>query len=188
MLPGSWTRTWLWNYEPLLRNAQTEDLLSHPTGESVTLNAAVFVRMSRSAELLLSIPASKRKALQTSDLTSEYSTSTPSRALSARPSLTFVDQSPVATQVSTQPATQLSAPPIPSRHRHAPQLKTRSEQERAIELNLEVEEQDVLALARTSMEAREFTRVSQILQGCRSSKGRFLNIYSQFIVGAIFLL
>ena len=44
------------------------------------------------------------------------------------------------------------------------------------------EEEDILSAARARMEAREFKRVSTILKGCQSTKARFLNIYSQFIV------
>lgn len=70
----------------------------------------------------------------------------------------------------------------PARHPHAPRLFSQSEDVRALELDLEYQEEDVLATARACIEAREFLRATHLLRECRSSKARFLSVYSQFIV------
>jgi anaphase-promoting complex subunit 8 len=132
----------------------------------------------RASELHLSIPISKRNAAQsTSPPTSKFSTSTPARVRSPPPSAPF-EQSPVP----TQPLTQISIPITPARHPHAPSLQAQPEDVRAMETDLEYQEADNLVTARACFEAREFLRAKFLLENCRSSKARFLSVYSQFIV------
>ena len=51
-----------------------------------------------------------------------------------------------------------------------------------MEADLEYQEADNLATARACFESREFLRAKFLLENCRSSKARFLSIYSQFLV------
>jgi len=141
-------------------------------------NPNISSRPFRASELYLSIPPQKRSAAQSAPpTTSAFSTSTPARARSPPPSTHF-EESPVP----TQPLTQASIPITPARHPHAPLLQTQSGDIRAMEIDLESQEEDILVNARACFQAREFRRAVHVLQGCRSSKARFLSIYSQFIV------
>jgi anaphase-promoting complex subunit 8 len=54
-----------------------------------------------------------------------------------------------------------------------------------MEIEREARDEDTLATARACVEAREFLRAVHILRECKSSKARFLTIYSQFMVGQI---
>lgn len=79
------------------------------------------------------------------------------------------------TQAATQPAQSMT----PARHPHAPQIL---ENVQDSENTLEHDEEDALQAARASFEAREFYHATHLLQDCRSTKAKFLRIYSQFIV------
>ncbi|KAJ3729117.1 anaphase promoting complex subunit 8 [Lentinula guzmanii] len=114
-----------------------------------------------SSELLLSIPASKRQPQQYAKRQTTFSTSTPARSRSPRPSLSFVGQSSV-----------------PTRHPHAPSLAPFDYG--SDELN--AEEEDSLATARICFEAKEYSRVSAFLVGCVGSAARFLSLYSRFLL------
>ncbi|KIK09087.1 hypothetical protein K443DRAFT_671582 [Laccaria amethystina LaAM-08-1] len=129
------------------------------------------------SELLLSMPTAKRRPTQLSSSSSAFSTSTPARLQSQDPSMSFTEESPVPTQVLTQP----TVPITPARNPHAPILQVQPEDVLAMEADLEYQEADVLAAARSCFESREFQRASHTLQTCRSSKAMFLKIYSQFI-------
>ncbi|KAJ7647249.1 hypothetical protein FB45DRAFT_892871 [Roridomyces roridus] len=83
------------------------------------------------------------------------------------------DQSLAPTQVS-------EAPPLP-RHQHAPALYTVPEDARALDLEFETHEEDMLFSARIFIESREPMRAIHVLRQCRSSKAHFLSLYSQFI-------
>ena len=133
---------------------------------------------TRASELLLSMPTAKRRPTQLSSSASAFSTSTPARPRSQDPSMSFTEESPVPTQVLTQP----TVPITPARNPHAPILQVQPEDVLAMEADLEYQEADVLAAARSCFENREFQRASHMLQTCRSSKAMFLKIYSQFIV------
>ncbi|KAE9400243.1 TPR-like protein [Gymnopus androsaceus JB14] len=126
-----------------------------------------------SSELLLSIPASRRLSSHQAKRLSTFSTSTPARSRSPRPSLSFVDQSPVPTQILSQ----LSQSSAPARHPHAPPLAQKYE---SVELDLR--EEDSLATARICFEAKEYSRVSVLLAGCMSPTARFMSAYSRFLV------
>lgn len=130
----------------------------------------------RASELLLSIAANKRSA----SVVSVFSTSTPARSRSPEVSLSLIDQSPIPTQVATEPARSTT----PARHPHALQINLVSENAQVSEKVLENDEEDALQAARTSFEAREFYHVTHLLQNCRSAKAKFLRTYSQFIVSA----
>ena len=53
------------------------------------------------------------------------------------------------------------------------------------ETDLEEDEQDVLAAGRTFADAKEFMRASDLLQNCKSSKGRFMYRYFDFLVRVV---
>lgn len=112
---------------------------------------------------------------------SAFSHSTPARARSPLPSVPFVDESPVPTQLLTQP----SIPITPARHPHAPPLLPLAEDIRAMETDLEYQEEDILITARACIDSREFMRAIHLLKECRSSKACFLSIYCQFIVSEL---
>ncbi|KAF8070499.1 hypothetical protein FPV67DRAFT_1413466 [Lyophyllum atratum] len=130
------------------------------------------------SELHLSIPLNKRRAAHSSPHpASAFSTSTPARTRSPPPSAPFPEESPVPTQILTQASLHIT----PARHEHAPLLLPQPPDVRAMENDLEIQEEDVLMTARACVEAREYKRAIHILQDCRSSKAQFLSIYSQFI-------
>lgn len=90
----------------------------------------------------------------------------------------FRAQSPVPTQVHTQSSIAVT----PTRHPHAPELVPLKNEIIEQESELELQEEDILDTARNCFETREFLRAAQLLQACKSSKARFIRIYSQFIV------
>jgi hypothetical protein len=127
----------------------------------------------------LSISLSKRNA-------SPFiaSTSTPTLAQSCAPSSSLplaTDKSPLPTpEVSTQVVDTPTRTPY--RHPHAPPMKTQPDDIRFQELEWEKEEQDLLASARAHMDVREYSRAFNLLKESKSSKARFLSVYSQFMV------
>jgi anaphase-promoting complex subunit 8 len=166
----------------LSRNVLREDYPSRPNGmqcfPSTSNRNLILSCPFRASELYLSIPAQKRSATQSAiPITSAFSTSTPARTRSPPPSAHF-EESPVPTQPLTQPP----IPITPARHPHAPLLHAQYGDIRAMEIDLECQEEDILVNARACFQAREFRRAVHVLQGCRSSKARFLSIYSNFIV------
>ncbi|PFH51528.1 hypothetical protein AMATHDRAFT_58979 [Amanita thiersii Skay4041] len=66
-------------------------------------------------------------------------------------------------------------------HPHAPRLATQPEDDRAFELEKEMQEEDVLIAARACMDSKEFARAIYLLRDCKSTKARFLCTYSHFI-------
>jgi anaphase-promoting complex subunit 8 len=50
------------------------------------------------------------------------------------------------------------------------------------ELALEFDEEDVLAVGIAHVRCREFARAAHALSGCSSPRGRFLWLYSQYLV------
>ncbi|KAF8630657.1 hypothetical protein AX15_002807 [Amanita polypyramis BW_CC] len=115
------------------------------------------------SELLLSIPAGKRKT--SSSAIPTFQTSTPART-----------QSPHAG--SPGPSHTLTHTPA---HAHTSRRMSSPEDVHALELDLETQEDDTLVAARACMDAREFTRAVYLLRQCRSTKARFLSTYCQFI-------
>jgi hypothetical protein len=113
-------------------------------------------KCARASELLLSVPFARRHPPPLS------------------PGAEQSQQSLVPTQVSDVPA--------PTRHPHAPSLQTQPEDVRALELEFETQEADLLFSARTFIESRDPMRAIHILHSCQSAKAHFLSLYSQFIV------
>ncbi|KNZ72808.1 Anaphase-promoting complex subunit 8 [Termitomyces sp. J132] len=133
----------------------------------------------RAAELHLSIPANKRKLVNlSSSFIPAFSTSTPARARSPPPSTPFTGGSPGSPQKLTQNPRHSN----PARHPDAPLLNDQPPDVRAMESELEAQEEDILVTARACVHAKEFKRAIHVLRDCRSSKAHFLSIYSQFIV------
>ncbi|KAG5735114.1 Anaphase-promoting complex subunit 8 [Termitomyces sp. T112] len=130
------------------------------------------------AELHLSIPANKRKLVNlSSSFIPAFSTSTPARARSPPPSTPFTGGSPGSPQKLTQNPRHSN----PARHPDAPLLNDQPPDVRAMESELEAQEEDILVTARACVHAKEFKRAIHVLRDCRSSKAHFLSIYSQFI-------
>ena len=130
----------------------------------------------RCSELLLSIPTNVKKPVLV-DPSSAFSTSTPARSQSPKHSKKFADQSPVPTQVLTQPT--ISSTPGASLY---PRQFMAPEDSRDLEHAFEAQEEDVILTGRSYFEAREFYRVNVLLKECQSAKARFLRIYCQFLV------
>ncbi|KAF8554160.1 TPR-like protein [Imleria badia] len=120
-----------------------------------------------SAELYLSILQHKRDAL-VADPGTGFSTSTPARAYSPRPSLAF-PASPTLAAGST----------IAS-GAHKPSSEPPASQERAAELE-QAEEASLLA-AQSFVTSKDFSRAVHVLRSCRSDKAQFLSIYCQFLI------
>jgi anaphase-promoting complex subunit 8 len=119
----------------------------------------------RSSELLISIPVSKREH---SAPLSSFSTSTPARSHSPRPSLSFANPSPAPALHHKDPSTAQEHPEL--------------EPSRPQEYEEETRDADLLATARACFQAREFSRAVHLLRNCKSSKAQFLSLYNQFIV------
>ncbi|KAF8161139.1 hypothetical protein B0H34DRAFT_699614 [Crassisporium funariophilum] len=149
-----------------LRNASNE-----------CIERGLLVAAKWSSELLLSIPAAKRRRIEIAPSLSTFSTSTPARSQSPKAPVSFIDQSPMPTQLLTQPA--MSSPT--ARNPHMPQLETLSEDAAAMESVADAQDKDALVAARACFEAREFYRATHLLQDCKSLKAKFLRIYCQFI-------
>lgn len=130
----------------------------------------------RCSELLLSIPLNVKKPV-VDPSSSAFSTSTPARSQSPKSSATFPDQSPVLTQVLTQPTIALT--PGASLY---PRQFIAPKDSRGLEHAFEAQEKDVILTGRSYFEAREFYRVNILLKECKSAKARFLRIYCQFLV------
>ena len=118
----------------------------------------------RSAELYLSIPQHKRDAL-VADPKTGFSTSTPSRACSPRPSLGF-SASPHAAAGTGG---------------HKPCSEPSTSQGREVEL--ELAEEATLLAAQSHVTSKDFSRAVHVLRNCQSVKAQFLSIYCQFLVG-----
>jgi anaphase-promoting complex subunit 8 len=145
------------------------------------IGARVLKEMAtRSSELLLSIPLTKRDAAYATH-ESTFSTSTLARSRSPRPSLSFANP-------SLGPAVALTVPTTPSQHPHAPQVHLEPEDMRNQELQWEAQDEDFLATAHACIGAREFLRAVHLLRDRKSAKARFLSLYSQFMVSQPFEL
>ena len=132
----------------------------------------------RAAELLCSLPASKRLPEPPAMLPF---TSTPARSRSPRPSFSFAVQTP-APAGTTDTAYQFQA-----RHPDAPPLQGLSPEVLQQEAEWEAQDTDHLAMAKTFMEAKEFIRAIHWLTTCRSSKAKFMRVYSQYLVNSLSL-
>ena len=56
------------------------------------------------------------------------------------------------------------------------------------ELALELDEEDMLSAGMASFRCREFARAARSLSACSSAKGRFLSLYSQYLVRLAFVV
>ncbi|KAK7057142.1 hypothetical protein R3P38DRAFT_2839542 [Favolaschia claudopus] len=85
------------------------------------------------------------------------------------------------TQQSLAP-TQVSDDPLAvSRHPLAPSVQSQPEEVRALELEFEAQDADLLFAARAFIESRDPMRAIHVLHTCKSAKAQFLSLYSQFI-------
>lgn len=87
--------------------------------------------------------------------------------------------SPLSTQISTQIS---GSPAIVSIHPHVPKLYEQPTDTRALELELEDQDTDILAAARAFIDTREFSRAVHVLKDGRSIKSQFIRVYSKFMV------
>ena len=126
-----------------------------------------FHEFLRSSELYHAIPSNKRDTLISEPFVT-FSTSTPARSRSPRPSSSFVDPSPPPTVALTIPVTPAIQP-------HSLDVHTQ-------ETELEAQDEAALLAAQAFMAAKEFTRVEFTVKDCKSAKARFLYVYSCFLV------
>ncbi|KAK0195700.1 cell division control protein 23 [Armillaria mellea] len=125
---------------------------------------APLTSVHRAADLLLTIPEAKRNTRRPT-METTFSTSTPPRN-NANASTSFME----------------SPTKSPARHPHAASLKFLPAELLQHEAQLEALEEDEIAMARAWMDTREYTRIAPALRNCRSSKARFLEIYSRYAV------
>lgn len=123
----------------------------------------------RSAELYLSIPQHKRDAL-VDDPRSTFSTSTPARQRSPRPSFAF----------AASPALAVGSTVISGGHKTSSEPSAGKEHDAALE---QAEEAALLA-AQSYVTSKDFSRAVHVLRNCRSVKAQFISIYCQFLVGS----
>ncbi|KAG1808266.1 uncharacterized protein BJ212DRAFT_1384423 [Suillus subaureus] len=123
-----------------------------------------------SSELYYAIPSNKRDAL-ISEGFATFSTSTPARSRSPRPSLSFADPSPASSAALCIPVTPENQVHLPS---HFPDA-------RAQETELEAQDEAALFAARAFMTAKEFTRVEFTVKNCKSAKAQFIYVYGCFL-------
>lgn len=124
----------------------------------------------RSAELYLSIPQHKRDAL-VSDSRTGFSTSTPARVYSPRPSLAF----------AASPAQATGSTLAFGGHKISSELPANQERE----AELEQAEEATLLAAQSYVTSKDLSRAVHVLRNCRSVKAQFLSIYCQFLVGTV---
>lgn len=136
----------------------------------------------RASELLLSLPAAKRrppshdspKADASMFLHSMHS-STPARSRSPRPSLSFAGLSP-------HPSGRSTPPPLHQIRQHGAYAEHMHDGIRAEDAMLEAEEEDLVDAAKCLLDVKEYSRAHKLLHNCQSSKARFICIYSQYLV------
>ena len=120
--------------------------------------ASVLIHARRAAELLSAVSPARRRARQ--DLS--FESSTPARNGPADTSL---------------PRVSFATP-----HPHVTLSDTLHSRVSAEELALELDEEDVLSAGMATFRCREFARAAHTLSSCSSSRGRFLWLYSQYLV------
>ncbi|KAI0342117.1 TPR-like protein [Trametopsis cervina] len=123
------------------------------------------------SDLLLSIPASKRVSIHTTDAV----TSTPARSRGLPSSVGFPPLDPHTS------ATSSDTPLAQDRHPDAPRLQPIPTEIQAQERQLEAFEEDIIYAAQALMNTKEYVRAAHRLQGCKSAKATFLRVYSQFL-------
>lgn len=123
------------------------------------------------SELLLSLPASKRQPSASTQTSGPYAGSPP-----RPPPVTHAGASTVS-------ASHPPAPVIQPRHPHAPPLSPLPDKTRLQELEWEAQDADHIAAARAMIDAKDLVRAVHWLKPCKSSKGRFLSVYSQYLAG-----
>lgn len=126
--------------------------------------ASVLIHARRAAELLAAISPAKRRARQ--DI--PFVSSTPARNGPANTSL---------------PRASFATP-----HPHGPLTSALHSRVLAEDLSLELDEEDVLSTGMATFRCREFARAAHTLSACSSSRGRFLWLYSQYLVSHRFTL
>jgi anaphase-promoting complex subunit 8 len=127
---------------------------------------SVLIHARRAAELLSAVSSAKRRARQ--DLS--FVSSTPARNSPADTSL------PRVSFATSHP------------HPHGPLSDTLNSRASAEELALEFDEEDILSAGMATFRCREFARAAHTLSACSSSRGRFLWLYSQYLVSHRFTL
>jgi anaphase-promoting complex subunit 8 len=121
--------------------------------------APVLMHARRAAELLAAVSPAKRRARQ---------------------DLSFVSSTPARHGLSDTSRPLVSFPPP---HQHGTLTSAVDSRVSPEELALELDEEDVLSAGMANFRCREFARAAHTLSACSSSKGRFLWLYSQYLVG-----
>jgi anaphase-promoting complex subunit 8 len=120
--------------------------------------AHVLMHVRRAAELLAAVSPANRRARQ---------------------DLSFVSSTPARNGPSDTSLSLVSFPPPLPRGPLSSAVDSRVLPEA---LTLELDEQDVLSAGMANFRCREFARAAHTLSGCSSSRGRFLWLYSQYLV------
>jgi hypothetical protein len=100
-------------------------------------------------------------------------------------SLPFVSSTPARTG---PPVISLPLASFPPPHPHAPLAGTVDLRVPPEELALECDEEDVLSAGMANFRCREFARAAHTLSACGSTRGRFLWLYSQYLVRHVSVL
>jgi len=122
--------------------------------------ASVLIHARRAAELLAAVSPAKRRARQ---------------------DLSFVSSTPARNNPAAD--TPLPRVPFATPHPHDPLTSVLHSRVSPEELALELDEEDILSAGMTTFRCREFARAAHTLSACSSSRGRFLWLYSQYLVG-----
>jgi hypothetical protein len=131
--------------------------------------------MYRLSELLLALPASKRKSTPL-QFDSTFSTSTPAR--NSQKTTLLEPTSPSSSQAATQTQSQ-SQDTHPQRHEHAPPLKVYTGEGNKTQEMLEA---DQLTTATLYIQNKDYLRVAGVLKGCKSPAAAFMGFYSRLLV------
>lgn len=100
----------------------------------------------------------------------------------ARQEHSFVSSPPSQNASLAPPPPTPPAVSFPPPHPHAPLASAVDSRVLPEELALELDEEDILAAGMTIFRCREFARAAHALSACSSPRGRFLWLYSKYLV------
>jgi anaphase-promoting complex subunit 8 len=74
-------------------------------------------------------------------------------------------------------------PPLPPQHIIAPHMTDLNETKpRILEIGTEQNEEDTHAAGKACFDTREFARAAHVLRSCSGARGKFLKMYSTYLV------
>ncbi|PPQ62808.1 hypothetical protein CVT24_000502 [Panaeolus cyanescens] len=143
------------------------------TAAKECLDRGLLVAAKWASQLLLSVSNEKRSIIAEASYLDAFSTSTPARLPATQLNESFVNQS----LVETQPV----LPEFSGQRTDLLDLYEQHQPSSPISKSLEKFDEDAIIAARACFEAQEFSKVAYWLRDCKSSKAKFLKLYSQFI-------